>query len=74
MVRTLGPTLRLQSQSSVRNCSIARRGGLTALIEQQNQDVDVRMGMPLTAPITTHGNEGDIVSLLPARSEDPMLR
>ena len=47
---------------------------LTALIVQQNQDVDVRMGMLLNAPITTHGSEGDIVSLLPTRSEDPMLR
>ena len=44
------------------NCPLV---ALTALIVQQNQDVEVRMGMQLTAPITTHGNEGDIVSLLP---------
>ena len=43
------------------NCQLVT---LTTLIVQQNQDVDIRMGMQLTAPITTDGNEGDIVSLL----------
>ena len=40
------------------NCPLV---ALTALTVQQNQDVDVRMGMQLTAPMTA---DGDIVSLL----------